>query len=286
MFFPEKELSVRDAKTLKIWEESLKHYQSIQDERFIAICYTYIGFYQFNLRNYPQSIENLLTADEEFSKLGYNTFPEMTKHLHNIALILYFFRQYEKVIQLMDIVAQLPIYDKNRYIQIQNTLGACYFKLKQFDKAEIAFTKTKELATEYKENFWVAYASHGLAKVHIEKGNYQEALRLYDSNLNFIKKYKEIYLREYSEYLLGMAKTNIQLNHLSNANQNLENINYRTSKHTKEQLFNFGLMYQDINYWLNYYDVLRKYYFASKNYKNAYNYTDSLYTIVESGQSI
>jgi len=93
-------------------------------------------------------------------------------------------------------------------------------------------------------------------------------------------------LREYSEYLLGMAKTNIQLNHLSNANQNLENINYRTSKHTKEQLFNFGLMYQDINYWLNYYDVLRKYYFASKNYKNAYNYTDSLYTIVESGQSI
>ena len=42
MFFPENDMSLREAKILKIWEESLKYYRSVHDERFIAICYIYI----------------------------------------------------------------------------------------------------------------------------------------------------------------------------------------------------------------------------------------------------
>jgi two-component system, sensor histidine kinase PdtaS len=76
-----------------------------------------------------------------------------------------------------------------------------------------------------------------------------------------------------------MAKTYILLNNNPKAKQCLNNINYRTSSKTKDQAFMFGVAYQDINYWLNYYDVQRKYSFALKDYEKAYRYSDSLYTI-------
>ena len=279
MFFPENDMSVREAKTLKVWEETLKHYQSVGDERFIAICNIYIGFSLFMLNNHTKSIEKLLIADEKFRKVGYNTFPEMAKHLHNMALVFYFFRQYEKVAELMEISAKLPPYDNNRHIQVYNTLGSAYIHLKQYDKAEKAFIKTRETATIYKDPFWVAFSSRALAKTYLEKGKYKDALNLYEVHLGSIEKYKEINKREYSEHLLGLAKANIFLNNLTKANQYLEKINYHKASNTKNHMFMFGVTYQDINYWLDFYDVQRRYYSALKDYKKAYYYSDSLYSI-------
>lgn len=279
MLIPDDNMAWRETEILNIWRKILAEYQSVGDERFMAITHSYIGFTFFKLNEYAKSIEESLIADEKFREYGYSRFPEMAKYLHNMALIFYFFRQYEKVAELMEISAQLPPYDSNRHIQLYNTLGSAYLQLGQYDKAEKAFIKTKETATTYKDSFWIAFASRGMAKVFLEIDKYSEALHLYESTFRFMEQYRDINKREYYEHILGMAKSHIYLNNFTKAKQCLDSINYQPVSNVKEQMFMFGVSYQDINYWLTFYDAHHCYYYALKNYEKAYYYSDSLYSI-------
>jgi two-component sensor histidine kinase len=279
MLITDDDPQIRETKMPKIIEEVLKHYQSVGDEHFIALCNAYIGHYYFIVKEYEKSLEKLLVADEGFKKVGYNRFPDIGKHLHGMALVFYFFRHYDKVAELMEISAQMPPYFQNLHIQRYNTLGAAYSHLKQYEKAADAFLKTKETALVYKDTFWVAYATQNLANTFLERGNYQQALSLYKSNLKSIEQYKRASQREYSQYILGMAKTYVFLNDLPKARKYLEMINYKKISDTSEPMFLFGITYQDINFWINVYDVQHRYHRALKDYKKAYLYADSLYSV-------
>jgi two-component sensor histidine kinase len=276
---PDDDPQVRETKMPIIMEEALSHYQALGDEHFIAICNAYIGHYHFILKAYEKSLEKLLIADEVFRKVGYNKFPDIGKHLHNMALVFFFFRHYDKVAELMEISAQTPPYNYNLHIQRYNTLGAAYTDLKQYEKAENAFIKTKETAMVYRDTFWIALAAQNIANIYLERGKYPEALQVYESNLKFIELYKNITKREYSQYLLGLAKTCVFLNDLPKARQYLDRINYTIVPNDKEPMFLFGTTYQDINYWVEFYDVQHRYQYARKEYKKAYHYSDSLYAI-------
>ena len=279
MLIPDIDPAAREAKMPIILKEALTHYENVGNEHFIAICNSYIGHCYFILKEYDKSIEYLLIADEAFRKVGYSKFPDIGKHLHSIALIFYFFRNYDKVAELMEISIQLPPYYSNLHIQRYNTLGSAYLQLKLFDKAINAFIKTKETALTYNNTFWIGYASHNLANTYLEKGDYNQALEIYENNLKFMETIKLSYKREYAEYMLGMAKTNLFLKKFNRAQQYLEGINYIKANNDKEPMFLFGVPYQDIIYWLNYYEVRHKFHFAIEDYKNAYQYADSLYVI-------
>ena len=279
LFIPVSNLNERKAKILKIWEAALEHYTTEGDEYFVAICNAYIGHLYFMQKEYDKSIEKLLVADEGFSKSGYDKFPEIGKHLHSMALILYFFRQYEKVAELMEISVTLHPYRENFHVQRYYTLGAAYIHLKQYDKAEIAFKKTAETAAPGENTIWLALASQGLGKVYFLKREYPKALYKYESALKNFEGLKNVYSREYSIHLLGLANTCIFMNNLSKARQYINAINYKTIPNTEEQLFTFGVSYQDINYLLDFYEVQQRYHYTLKNYENAYFYADSLYAM-------
>lgn len=195
MLIPDNDPSAREAKIPNILLEALAHYEAEGDEHFIAICNAYIGHCYFILKEYDKSIEYLLIADEELRKVGYSKFPDIGKHLHNIALIFYFFRNYDKVAELMESSARLPTYNSNLQIQRYNTLGAAYLKLKQYDKAASAFIRTKETALTQNNSFWIGYASHNMANTYLEKGNYNQALDLYENNLKFMEEIRHGYSR-------------------------------------------------------------------------------------------
>lgn len=279
IFITEQDNDIRISKILKIWQKALDYYQSQKNDHFVAICRVNVGHYLFMQKEFAKSLEELLLADELFKKIGYEKFPEMGKLLHNMSLVFYFFRQYDKVVNLMEISAKLPEYDNNRRIQLYNTLGSAYKNLKNFDKAKAAYLKTRKTAIEYKDNFWIAFASQNLANLYLDNGKYKEALQEYKSNLKYIEAYKQINRREYYDYLLGMAKSYIWLKDFSNAKKYLDIIDEKPMTNAREQKFIFGVAYQDINYWLNFYEVEEKYYKSVKNYNKAYHYLDSLYYI-------
>lgn len=283
MATPGEDRYVKEAKALKVWERMLKYYRSVDDSYFTAICNAYVGHYYFMRKEYEKSIERLLMADEDFRKVGYGKFPDIGKHLHNMALVFYFFRDHEKVAELMEISVKLPAYRRNYDIQRYNTLGAAYTHLKQYKKAESAFIKTRQTAIFYNDPLWVTIASRGLAKAWLYQGKNKEALQLYESTLHAAKEINEnagnSLSREYSEHLLGLAKTHIILNEFTQARHCLENLNYKAASNTKDQLFLFGATWQDMNYWVDFYAVQHQYHYAIKNYKKAYIYADSLYKI-------
>lgn len=276
MFVPLSDLYQSETKVLSLWKEALKYYRSVGDERFMAICQAQIGGSHFTLRHYGESIESLLNADELFQKVGYRHFPMMGRYLHDMSLIFYFFREYGKVVELMNASIQLPPHDRNKHIQRYNTLGAAYDHLNQGAKAEQAFTKTIETAHRYGDDIWVAIGSAYLARLYIDQGKYKAALQLFESTLQYAGDGQAIDNREYAEHLLGMAKCCIFLHDLAKAKAYLNKIKYKGTENTKERYI-FGKAHQDVNYWLNYYDVKHRYYLALQKMDKAYFYSDSLY---------
>lgn len=280
MLISDDEIHARKLKMLPIWAEALKHYQLLGDERFMALCHAYRGHVYFMTKDYAKSIEELLMADEGIRRVGYHRFPDISKHLHNMALVFYFFRYYDKVAELMETSATIPPYSANYDIQRYNTLGATYTHLKQYAKAKKAFLKTRETATAYNDPVWIAISSRGLAQIYSYEKNYKEALNVYLSTLSIYEDEKHKgYKREYSEHLLGLAKTYVAMNDLPGARKYLNRINYSNSSNTENEAFIFGVTYQDINYWLGFYDVQHRYHDALKDYEKAYHYSDSLYSI-------
>lgn len=273
----------KQKKMLAAWQQALAYYESVGDERSVLICNAYIGHTYFMLKEYARSIEKWLETDEGFQKHGYAGFPDIGKHLHNMALVFYFFRNYEKVAELMETSIRLPPYSDNYDIQRYNTLGASYMHLQQYANAESAFKKTKETAIAYQNPLWIALASRGLAKVRLNEGNYTEAFHLFERTLDTVKKVNQIagysYNREYSEHLLGLAKTCILLNKPVLARHYMDSLTYKRNSYSTEQMFMFGITYQDINYWLEFYDVQHRYYYATRNFEKAYAYADSQYAI-------
>lgn len=276
-------LYARQEKMLAAWQQALVYYESVGDERSAVICNAYIGHTFFMLKEYAKSIEKWLKADEGFQKKGYANFPDIGKHLHNMALVFYFFRNYEKVAELMEASIRLLPYSENYDIQRYNTLGASYLHLQQYGKAESAFKKTKEISIAYKNPLWIAIASGGLAKVRLKEGRYTDAFHLYEGTLKTVKEVNQLagysYNREYSEHLLGLAKACILLNKPVLARLYIDSISYKRNSYTNEQLFMFGITYQDINYWLEFYNVQHRYHYAIKDYEKAYCYADSQYAI-------
>jgi two-component sensor histidine kinase len=276
MFIPIKDLQASEAVVLKYWQKALSYYESKGDERFAAICYAQLGESYFLQKQFGECIENLLKAKALFQKVGYHRFPMIGRYLHQTALIFYFFRQYDKVVELMEVAVQQPIYNENYAIQRYNTLGAAYMHLKQSARAEEAFIQTINEAITYKDNIWVALGSGYLARLYIGEGKYQEALHLYESTLKYMEEFKDVAVKEYSEHLLGLAKAHVLLGQLPQARKSLERINFKDVPSTRE-LHVFGKSHQDINYWLTYYDVQHQYHRAAQNYAKAYLYQDSLY---------
>lgn len=280
MHFSKDDLYTRNIELLQIFEEILNHCKLKNQTHFIPICHAYIGHVHFMQQDYAKSIEHLLIADEGFRKIGYYRFPEMSKHLHNMALVFYFFRHYNKVAELMEVSIKIPPYTVNFDIQRFNTLGAAYEHMKQYDKARKAFIQTRETAASYDNPIWIAIASRALARLSVSEGNYNEALIIYKNTLSISKEQNQLgYAREHSELLLGLAKTHILIHNPTQAQKYLNQINYKKSSVSLEQLNTFGSNYQEINYLLEFYDVQHRYNYAVKNYKNAYQYADSLYFI-------
>lgn len=276
IFVRSSEIDTLVSKQLKIWEKELEYYQRTGDKRFIAICEANIGLIYFTLKRNGEGFECILKANELFKEVGYDKFPMMGRYLHDMALIYYYFREFENVVELMKVSVRLPPHEVNKDIQRYYTLGAAYEQLQVLPEAEKAFAKAVETATLYYNQEWIGIASRSLADVYLKSGKYTEALELYKSTLKYT--HEDHTDKGHCEHLLGIAKAYIFLNDLTNAGEYLHRINYKVTANTKEN-FESGKEFQDMNYLLNYYEVKTAYYQALKNYDKAYLYTDSLYAL-------
>lgn len=273
IFIPEKDKTATNKKMIALYEKAIDYYLSVGDEQFAGICLIHKGFDSFMLEAYGNSVESMLHGHELLKKTGYGNMVLAPKYLHDMALIFYFLGDYEKVVELMEISAQIPPLDTNRDIQRFNNLGAAYLALNNKPKAEEAFLKTLERAKKHDIKVWMALASAKIAELYFERGEYQQALQLYQSTLGFID--KEFTPREYADHLLGISKIYLKQGDIQEAGKYIT-MAREPAIPRNTMLYYFGEKQNIEKYWQTWYKANYDYFEAISDYKNALHYLDSL----------
>jgi two-component sensor histidine kinase len=280
MFVSHSEIKESEKVTNLMWQEALHYYTQSQDKRFMAICHAHLSGSYFAIDQYDKTVEHLLKADEIFQQVGYETYPMIGRYLHDMSLLFYFFRDYKKVIELLEISISLPPHDNNKDVQRYNTLGAAHKHLKNYTEGEKAFQKAISIARNYRDSEWIGIASWYLANLYIEQNEFQKAIDSLENTLQFTfnSENDNKHNRTYANHLLGLARAYIGLRNYSKAQFALKKVIYQQDANPKKY-YSFGKNHQNLLFWTYYYETYHQYYLGTKDYYNAYNYLDSTYQL-------
>lgn len=252
----------------------LQLYSEKKNDLFhVGDCLVAIGQVQFGNGQYADAFENLLAADEIFKKIGYRNVPMMGKYLHDFALDYFFFQDYEKTIKYMKESIKLPKYNDNLDIQRYNTLGSSYLKLNQLDNAYYYFNIAYKKAKIYKDITWLGIIAGNIGEVLYKKGEYQKALKHFQE-VEQINRENNFSDAQHST-ALNLTKTYLELGDSRKASEYLLLARKYFPKPQTSIFGNQQVLEQQKRY---YYEVSRQYHLASRDYKTAILYADSLHT--------
>ncbi len=131
-----------------------------------------IGQHYYMREDFAPAFDHLLQANDLFREVGYANIPEAGRYLHELALAHYYFRDYQKVIDLMQAAAGLRPYNKNLDMQRYNNLGLAYRNNGHPDSALRYFERTLHLAGEYRDSIWISIANANIGSVYHNMGIY------------------------------------------------------------------------------------------------------------------
>ncbi|SFW18946.1 hypothetical protein SAMN02927921_00440 [Sinomicrobium oceani] len=259
-------------KRIDVYRHILRDREFKDHALYKAICLHQIGQNQFVLEKYGQALENSLSAQKIFRKLGYENVPNIGKYLHDLALDYYFFRNYEEVIKVMKTSVELPAFDDNLDIQRYNTLGMAYLKSGVTDSAVTYLRMAYKKAAHYRDTIWMGLVSGNIGEVYYAKQDYQKALPYFLKNYEWNKntyQHFEIPLEANAD----LAKTYLKTDSLQRAYQLMV---LTESYFPENQVFQFGEQQGVEVAKRQHYENLYLYYLKSSDYKKAILYRDSL----------
>lgn len=248
-------------------------YLSKGDLFYVGYCYHDIGQFLFMEEQYAPAFESSLKALKTFQEIGYDNVPTLGKFLHEIALNYYYFRDYHKVIELMNISIRHPPFSMGLDMQRYNNLAMSYLKLKDLDSAKYFFFKTLDLADKYQADIWKGIVSENLGDLYFEEGDYQESLKYYKMN-HYYNKDEHLHTTVKVSSFISMGNVYLKLDSLSRAKAYLSQ--------TEEILFSnlsnhyLGDKQQIEIVKSKYYGLKSAYLIKTKDYINAIMYKDSL----------
>ncbi len=153
------------------------HYKAQGKKLFAGICLHMIGQHHYMREEFARAFENLLQANDLFREVGYANIPEIGRYLHELALAHYYFRDYQKVMDLMRASVNLRPYDKNLDMQRYNNLGLAHRNSGNPDSALYYFEHTLRLAGQYRDSIWISIANGNIGSVYHNMGLYDKALK-------------------------------------------------------------------------------------------------------------
>ncbi len=208
---------MREEKLISLAEECKKTNKLF----LLAFCYHELGQIYFQEAEYKKAFENDFKAIETYQQIGFEKVPNIGKVLHEIALHLYFFKNYEDVIHLMKISLQFPPFSPGLDIQQYNNLGLAYRNLQKGDSAEYFFKKGMIVAEKYNSSIWVGILSENLADLYYETEKYQEASIYYYKNYLY-NNAEQTHITVKMNSYVSMIKIYLALDSLDKAKKFLE----------------------------------------------------------------
>ena len=265
---------------LKMYGELANWYRDEKQTVFEAVCYLQIAHQQLNLKQYSISINNTLRANELFKQVKYQNIPEIGKYLHSLALIHFFFKDYEKVISLMKESYKYPSYSKNIDIQRDNNLAQSLMGLNKKKQAQEYFFIALTKAEKYKDSIWVGLISGNLGDLSEKEGAYHTAIKYYKHGFKFVNLNKNPGI--YKNLLLKISKGNLLEGNITEAEAALYTYNHIKA----EDEYFIGIQQQHEQILKLYFEVNKLLGVKTGNFKKAYIYADSLFSFSARHDSI
>ncbi|AYQ33529.1 tetratricopeptide repeat protein [Runella sp. SP2] len=162
--------------------DSVYQFNTNKKWRWLEIKLEYLyGIIYFNaVRNYEQAFIHF----EKLAELLANTpdieIPDKLLYYYKIGEAYYFFSDYLTTIKYLELALTVPPYTqdcKRQLTHTANTLGLCYQKLKQYDKANYYFQKAYEFYEPscFEKGVWKAISSGNIGYSYYLTKQYQKA---------------------------------------------------------------------------------------------------------------
>ncbi len=258
---------------IAVFDSAMTYFEKRNDHLHTGLCQYYIGRYRYDQEHYGEAFYHLAKALELFDKVGLGAIPDIGKYLHVMALNHYYFRNYEKVVALMQAAIGQPAYDQNLDIQRYNTLALAYQRLNKLDSTIFYFKRTLEVARTWQDTIWVHLAAGNLGKVYVQQGRYTEALPL------LMQDYQHNKYRERHPVLARNAAVEIAATWQKLGRQDSTLHFLRESNRLNMVVRNGEPMWKqqrDEQFYITYYQVFHDFYKKQGNTAMAYQYLDSL----------
>ncbi|MBG6130692.1 tetratricopeptide (TPR) repeat protein [Aquimarina sp. EL_43] len=204
------------AKSLIFFNRSLKHYESIKDQKGIANIYTAFGITHFDQSQYNESLKAYKKALETYEGLGYKR--ELITILINIANVYSETGEYNKAISNYKRALKLSkaINDEDGAAYVHLNLGVVYTVQGNYPLAIDHYNKALDYYQKVDNTLSITNTLNNLGNVYNSLKKYNKALEYYKQSLSFSLKIEnknqiainnssigDIYLRK-KEYLTSL----------------------------------------------------------------------------------
>lgn len=192
-----KQLDIDFNKALEIGKTCLALSQEQGYTTGIAKSYLQIGRVYRRQKRVDDAIACFIKADSLLNEL--KDYIRLATLNNSIAIIYLDESKYDKVIyyenrslQNLKRVANITTKDSANYVVCYAHLGAAYFGLLQLDKAMEFFNKGAAVSKRINDHQQLAIAYDNIAKVHVQRGDFQKALNILKTSYAIKKKYGDI----------------------------------------------------------------------------------------------
>lgn len=189
---------LQQTEALRYMQEGLNYARQQTDTFTLALSYFHTAEFYQQQQLLPSALENLLKASSLFEALGDHRYVASCRNL--AANIHYsarnFIQAVEEAQQVIAHYKMIPEIDRTDEDEFQamstyNTLGLCYYKIKDYEKSLIHYALAEEYAKKQKREFWIGLVNGNRATVFQELNLFDKALSSLFLDYRISVKYKE-----------------------------------------------------------------------------------------------
>ncbi len=168
----------------------------------------YLAQYYWKKKKFALALENYLNANLAYSKFTADEFPEKAEFLFELGGRYYYFRDFITAKRyFLEFWQTIPYNKIDNKVSKMNTTALCYGNLELYDSSRYYFQKAMEFATETKDEAWIGIISGNLGNIFYKQKKYDEAITLFEKNIEISTKYHimedlAVSLSQYGELLL------------------------------------------------------------------------------------
>ena len=229
---------------LQYMQEGLSYVKEKADSFTIALSYYHSVEFFKQQQLLPTALENLLEAISLFEKLNNHRYNVLCRDM--AAKIHFSARNYiqaiDEALLVVEHYQKIPSTEEKEadeflVMSTYNTMGLCYYKIKQFDKALTSYQMAEEIANRLKSEFWVGLINGNRAKVYKGKKLFKEALNSLQQDYRISKKFNEN--ESAARAVISIAEIYMKLDSSIVAEQYLDSAELLITAHNRFELLEF-----------------------------------------------